>query len=75
MIDKYKDLRNEDIAALIDSYIRGRNAERNRRILKMRLIDGMTFEHLAEAVDMSERQVKSIVYNGELILVSHIKTD
>lgn len=73
MIDKYAGLTNADISMLIDSYIRGRNADRNRQILKMRLLDGMTFEHLAESVDMSERQIKNIVYSCELVIVSHIQ--
>lgn len=73
MIDKYAGLTNSDISMLIDSYIRGRNADRNRQILKMRLLDGMTFEHLAESVDMSERQIKNIVYSCELVIVSHIQ--
>lgn len=73
MIDKYKGLTNSDISSLIDQWVRGRNAERNREVLKLRLLNGMTFEHLAEKVDMSERQVKNIVYNCELMIVSHIQ--
>ena len=36
--------------------------ERNRKILKRRLLDGITYENLAEEFDMSVRQIKKIVY-------------
>ena len=46
----------------IDEHIIGRNAERNRKILKRRLIDGICFEPLAEEFSISVRQCKRIVY-------------
>lgn len=45
---------------------------RDRRILERRLIDGITYEALAEEFDLSERQVKNIVYKSETILFKHI---
>ena len=47
-------------------------SERDRKILKLRLLDGLTYERLAEAVDMSVRQVKTIVYRCEKLLIKHI---
>ena len=58
--------------ALIDEWIVGRNAERNRKILKRRLIDGIAFEPLAEEFDLSDRQVKTIVYKAMNVLIKHI---
>lgn len=55
--------------ALIDEWV---FSERDRRILKLRLLDGLTYERLAEAVDMSVRQVKTIVYCCEKLLIKHI---
>ena len=52
---------NDEIRAVIDNYVRGRNAERNRQLLKRRLIDGVTLERLAEEFDMSVTQVKDII--------------
>lgn len=49
----------------IDEWIVGRNAERNRAILKRRLIDGICYEPLAEEFDMSVRQIKNIVYRNQ----------
>lgn len=43
---------------LIDEWVFN---ERNRSILKRRLLDGLTYERLAEEFDMSERQIKKIV--------------
>ena len=57
---------------LIDEYIVGRNASRNKEILRYRLIDGMTYENIAEKVDMSDRQIKNIVYKYEQKLLKYI---
>ncbi len=53
------DINLNEIANLIDLWV---NSERNRRILKRRLIDGIRYEPLAEEFDLSVRQVKNIVY-------------
>lgn len=68
-LDKY-DLSNSEISFLIDQWIR---SARDRAILKDRLINGMTFERLAEKHDMSVRQTKNIVYKATERLISHIK--
>lgn len=56
---------NTQIAHAIEEHINGRHAERNREILKRRLIDGICFEPLAEEFNLSVRQVKSIVYREQ----------
>lgn len=66
-------LSRTDIESLIDEWLIGRNAERNRAILKRRLIDGITYEKLAEEFDMSVRQVKTIVYKSEETLFKHVR--
>ena len=66
------DMSRPKIDSLIDEWIIGRNAERNRKILRRRLFDGICFEPLAEEFDLSVRQVKNIVYKGERIIFSHI---
>lgn len=57
------DLSRSEIEWLIDEWVLN---ERNRKILKRRLIDGVTYERLAEEFDLSVRQVKNIVYKEEL---------
>lgn len=63
------DIANSEIDYLIDQWIR---SERDRAILKDRLINGMTFERLAEKHDMSVRQTKNIVYKSMEKLVSRL---
>ena len=60
----YKDLSRSEIESLINEWIIGKHAERDRNILKRRLIDGICFEPLAEEFDLSVRQVQNIVYKG-----------
>lgn len=47
--------------------------ERDRRILERRLIDGITFERLAEENELSVSQVKRIVWKGSEIIFRHLK--
>lgn len=65
-------LSRTQLSNLIDEWIIGRNAERNRRILKLRLLDGVVYEKLAELEDMSVRQIKNIVYKGETKIFKHL---
>lgn len=64
-----KDYTNSHMSALIDEHI---HSERDRRILKRRLIDGVCFEPLAEEFDMSDKQIKRIVYKLSERLFRHI---
>lgn len=54
--------RKSDFEYMIDEFIVGRNAERNKAIVRRRLIDGICYEPLAEEFGLSVRQVKNIVY-------------
>ena len=63
------DLSNIELSLLIDTWVRG---ERDRAILKRRLIDRVCYEPLAEEFDLSVRQIKKIVYKGEERLFAHL---
>lgn len=65
-------LDREKVEDAIYRYILGRNAERNRQILHDKMIDGMTFEAIAENHGMSVSQIKRIVYTGEEIVYRHL---
>jgi len=54
---------------LIDEWI---FSERDRKLLKRRLLDGIKFEDLAEEFDMSVRQVKAIIYKQSERLFKHM---
>lgn len=56
---------NSQIREIISEKI---HSERDRKILCRRLIDGITFERLAEEFDLSTRQVKNIIYRSEPIV-------
>lgn len=50
---------NSRIRELIQEYV---HSDRDRQILTRRLVDGVVFEKLAEEFDMSDKQIKRIVY-------------
>ena len=49
-------LSRDELDALIDQWILGKNAERNRRLLKRRLFDGICYEPLAEEFEISDKR-------------------
>ena len=69
------DVTNEDIAKAIDSWI---HSERDRIILKKRLIDGYTFQRISDhlhdehQIELSVRQLKNIIPRPEEKLFRHI---
>lgn len=64
-----EDLCRNEWEYLIDQYIFN---ELYRSILKRRLLDGITYERLAEEFDMSTRQIKNIIYKSQEKLFKHI---
>ena len=54
---------------LIDEWIFN---ERDRAILKRRLLDGICYEPLAEEFDLSVQQTKTIIYKATEKLIKHI---
>lgn len=66
---------NEDLSRsqwenLIDEWIFN---ERDRAILKRRLLDGLTFEQLAEEFNYSDKNIQRIIYKGTARLFKKIK--
>ncbi|MBO7387984.1 MAG: hypothetical protein J6T90_00270 [Methanomicrobium sp.] len=64
------DLSRSELSNLIDEWIFN---ERDRAILKRRLLDGICYEPLAEEFDMSVRQIKNIVYKSQVKLFTKMK--
>lgn len=61
-----ENITKEQLELAIDSCIVLQNhAERNRKILKRRLIDGITYEQLAEEFDLSVQMIQKIIYKNE----------
>ena len=67
---KIDEMSRTDIERLIDEWVHN---ERDRKILKRRLLDGICFEPLAEEFDLSVRQVKRIVYVSEDKVFAHVE--
>lgn len=75
MID-LDDVTNEEIEKAIDSWI---HSERDRIILKKRLIDGYTFQQISDylyaesKIILSARQMKNVLPRLEQKLFRHMK--
>ena len=65
------DLSRSEWESLINEWI---FSERDRAILKRRLLDGIIYDKLAEEFDLSVRHVKKIVYKGEEKIFKHIES-
>ena len=63
------DYSNSVINDAIEEFI---HKKRDRDILKRRLIDGITYEKLAEEFGLSVRNVKYIVYRGQDKIFKHL---
>ena len=63
------DLSRSEIVNAIDEWILN---QRDREMLKRRLIDGVIFESLACEFGLSVRHTKTIVYKGEEKLITKI---
>lgn len=64
------DISNSELASLIDEWVRG---ERDREMLKDRLINGMLYEPLAEKYNLSVRATQNIIYKASEQLFKHVK--
>ena len=63
---------NSEVEKAIDEYVKGFKADRNKVMLKEKLLSGMTYEEIAELHDMSVRQVKNIISNTAQMIVPHL---
>ena len=57
-----------EIEYVIDEWIFN---QRNRAIIKRRVLDGITYEKLAEEFELSTQQIKNIVYKCQDIMSKH----
>lgn len=63
------DISRSELEKVIDEWIFN---ERDRRIAKRRLLDGVCYELLAEEFNLSERHIKNIVYKTESVIIRHL---
>ena len=79
-----EDLNRDQYDHAIDQWILGRNAERDRMILRMYLFDGITYERMQRRLDqaaidlnapkysLSIDQIKKVVRKRKIELYKHI---
>lgn len=53
---------------LIEEWVIGRNAKRNKKIIKDKLIEGYTYSELGDKYHLSDNQVKNIILNFRQLL-------
>jgi hypothetical protein len=68
-MNRFTNISNTELSQLIDEWIRG---ERDRKIMKRRLIDGICFEPLAEEFELSVTHTWKIVEKNLKILNTKI---
>ena len=64
-----RDISRTEMEHLIDEWVLN---ERDRRIMKRRMIDGICYEPLAEEFNLSVTSVKNIVYKSQEKIFRHI---
>lgn len=69
-ITEIVDMSRSEWEQLIDEWVFN---ERDRQILKRRLLDGICYEPLAEEFNLTDKQVKNIVYKLQCKLFKHVK--
>lgn len=61
---------NSGVARVIDEYV---HSERDRAIIKRRLIDGVSIERLAEEFDRSPRAMQRTVAKLQTVVFLHMR--
>ena len=64
-----RDISRTEMTELIDEWIL---KERDREIMKRRMIDGICYEPLAEEFGVSVQTIKNVVYKGQEKIFRHI---
>ena len=70
---KLEQYSRSELEHAIDEWVICRNhAQRDRAIIKRRLLDGVLYEQLSEEFGLSVRQIKNIVYKTQEQLFKHL---
>lgn len=69
MCQPFDDLPRSQIEHLISEWI---HDQRDRELVRRRLLDGIIFERLAEEFGLSVTQVKTICYKAQNKMIKHI---
>lgn len=66
---KFEYLSNTELSALVDDWVK---SQRDRQVMKRKLIDGITYERIAEEQELSVKQVYRIVSKWSRLLAEKI---
>ena len=66
------DLSRTEVSNLIDEYIIGNNAIRDREILKDNILDGLSYYELSEKYNLSLTRIRDILKKRKSKLFKHI---
>ena len=69
-MNRFTNISNTRLSECIDEWVKG---ERDRKIMKRRLIDGICLEPLAEEFDLSVQHISAIVSKNSRILSEKIQ--
>lgn len=73
MSKKLTDYSKTQLTECIDEWIVGQNAERNRQIMKRKVIDGLTDFAIAEEFGLSDKRVNTISRKCRKIILEHLE--
>lgn len=68
-MNRFTNISNTELAEYIENWVRG---ERDRQIMKRRLIDCICFEPLAEEFNLTVDRIKQIVYKWQKVLEKQV---
>lgn len=72
MRKKLVEYSRSQIEYIVDEWVIGKNAKRDREIFKLALLDGISQERIAEMYGLSTRQVQNIIYKIQRKLYDHL---
>lgn len=71
MSERNDDLNRSIIEHLIDEWVIGKNGERDRKIMRRRMIDGIRISQLADEFNLSTDGIKQIIYKRHKQMFKH----
>ena len=62
---------NSQVTEIVNEYVHNK---KHREMLLLKYIDGLTYEQIGEMYDLTDRQVKNIVYKYQDLFSRHLST-
>ncbi len=62
---------NSQVTEIVNEYVHNK---KHREMLLLKYIDGLTYEQIGEMYELTDRQVKNIVYKYQDLFSRHLST-